>query len=85
MKRIEIYTKSFSPYCKRAKELLRIKGVEFVEYDVTSDPAKEQEMCSRSGQTTVPAIFIADQLIGGCNELFDLDEKGELDRLLRLN
>jgi glutaredoxin 3 len=85
MKRIEIYTKSYCPYCKRAKELLRIKGVEFVEYDVTSDPAKEQEMRSRSGHTTVPEIFIADRLVGGCNELFDLDEKGELDRLLRLN
>ena len=85
MKPIEIYTKSYCPYCTRAKELLRIKGVEFVEYDVTSDPAKEQEMRTRSGRTTVPEIFVADRLIGGCNELFDLDEKGELDRLLHLN
>ncbi len=85
MKRIEIYTNSFCPYCKRAKELLHIKGVEFVEYDVTSDPAKEQEMRSRSGRSRFPEIFIADRLVGGCSELFDLDEKGELDRLLRLS
>lgn len=85
MKPIEIYTKSYCPYCKRAKELLRIKGVEFTEYDVTSDPAKEQEMRTRSGRSTVPEIFIADQLVGGCSELFELDEKGELDRLLQLS
>ncbi|AMV71055.1 glutaredoxin 3 [Desulfuromonas carbonis] len=85
MNQVEIYTKSYCPYCQRAKELLRIKGVEFAEYDVTGDPAKEQEMRTRSGRTTVPEIFIADNLIGGCSELFDLDERGELDRLLDLN
>ncbi len=84
MNRIEIYTKSYCPYCQRAKELLRIKGVEFVEYDVTGDPAKEEEMRTRSGRATVPEIFIANTLIGGCSELFDLDESGELDRLLDL-
>lgn len=84
MKRVEIYTKSYCPYCKRAKELLRIKGVAFTEYDVTDDPAREREMKERSGRDTVPEIFIDDALVGGCSELFDLDEKGELDRLLNL-
>jgi glutaredoxin 3 len=84
MKQVEIYTKSYCPYCKRALELLRIKGVEFVEFDVTSDPAKEQEMRDRSGRTTVPEIFIDNQLVGGCSDLFELDEQGELNRLLGL-
>jgi len=84
MKRVEIYTKSYCPYCKRAKELLRIKGVAFTDYDVTDDPAREREMKERSGRDTVPEIFIDDALVGGCSELFELDEKRELDRLLNL-
>lgn len=82
MGKIEIYTKNFCPYCHRAKELLKIKGVNFTEYDVSQDPAKEAEMLQRSGRSTVPEIFINDQLIGGCDELFSLDEKGALDPLI---
>lgn len=84
MKKVEIYTKSYCPYCRRAKELLRIKGVEFTEYDVTTDPAGEEEMRARSGRETVPEIFVDGTLIGGCADLFELDEEGELDRLLGL-
>lgn len=82
MKKVEIYTKSYCPFCTRAKELLRIKGVKFVEYDITDDPGGQHEMRQRSGQETVPEIFIADRLVGGCSELFALDELGELDHLL---
>lgn len=85
MKRIEIYTKSYCPFCQRAKELLRIKGVRFIEHDVTTDPLREREMRERSGRTTVPEIFVDDVLLGGCDDLFELDEKGELDRLLSLS
>lgn len=84
MKKVEIYTKSYCPYCNRAKELLRIKGVEFIEHDVTTDPVKEQEMRRRSGRDTVPEIFVEGSLIGGCDDLFDLDEKGELNGILGL-
>ena len=84
MPRIEIYTKNYCPYCHRAKDLLRIKGVDFTEYDVTSDSHLEQAMRTRSNRQTVPQIFIDDRAIGGCSELFDLDEKGELNRLLGL-
>lgn len=84
MKTVEIYTKSYCPYCSRAMELLRIKEIPYTEYDVTVDPALEQEMRRRSGRETVPEIFVDGQLIGGCSELFDLDEEGELDRLLGL-
>ena len=82
MNHVEIYTKSYCSFCKRAKELLHIKGIEYIEYDVTHDAQKEAEMRQRSGRTTVPEIFVADKLIGGCTDLFDLDEMGELDRIL---
>jgi glutaredoxin 3 len=82
MKSVEIYTKSHCPYCWRAKELLRIKGIDFQEYDITNDPARTQEMIERSGQQTVPEIFIHGKLIGGCGELFELDEQGLLNSLL---
>jgi len=83
MTSIEIYTKNYCAYCRRAKELLRIKGVDYIEYEVTDDPAKEEEMRQRSGRRTVPEIFIDNRLIGGCDELFTLDERGELDPLLQ--
>ncbi len=79
MKHVEIYTKSYCPYCRRAKELLELKGVRFTEYDVGGDPQKEAEMRQRSGRTTVPEIFADDQLLGGCDDLFALEERGELD------
>lgn len=80
--KIEIYTKAYCPYCERAKELLRIKGVAFVEYVVNDDPLRGDEMRQRGAGETFPGIFIDGRLIGGCNELFDLDESGALDRLL---
>ncbi len=84
MKQVEIYTKGYCPYCSRAKELLRIKQIPFTEYDITEDPAREWEMHRRAGKQTVPEIFIGGTLVGGCAELFDLDERGELDSRLEL-
>lgn len=81
--KVELYTKSFCPYCERAKELLRIKGVAFIEYVVNDDPARAAEMRRRGAAETFPGIFIAGRPIGGCGELFDLDENGSLDRLLK--
>jgi glutaredoxin 3 len=84
MEKIEIYTKNYCPYCQRAKELLELKGVDFIEYDITDDPAGEAEMRRRAGRQTVPEIFIDDQLLGGCDDLFALEEAGELDVRLRM-
>lgn len=83
MGKAEIYTKNYCPYCHRAKELLSIKGVPFVEYDVTSDSQLERLMCQRTGRHTVPQIFIDKHHVGGCDDLFALDERGDLDPLLR--
>ncbi|MCF6179342.1 MAG: glutaredoxin 3 [Geopsychrobacter sp.] len=84
MQQAEIYTKDYCPYCQRAKELLSIKGIRFIEHDVTRDSELESLMRKRTGRHTVPQIFIADQHIGGCDELFALDEQGKLDPLLKI-
>ena len=83
MARVEIYTKVFCPYCSRALALLRGKGVEMEEYDITMDSAKRSEMIERSnGRMTVPQVFINGQPIGGSDDLADLESKGGLDPLL---
>ena len=83
MAKVEIYTKVFCPYCSRALALLRAKGVEFEETDITMDPNKRAEMIGRaSGRTTVPQVFIDGAHIGGSDDLAALDARGGLDPLL---
>ncbi len=82
MQHIEIYSKNYCPFCQRAIALLNIKGASYKLIDVSDDKQLEQEMQLRSGRSTVPQIFVGSQLIGGCDDLFALDEKGELDQLL---
>jgi glutaredoxin 3 len=83
MPRVEIYTTPFCPYCRWAKELLRKKHVEFSEIDVSRDRELRQEMTARAnGRTTVPQIFIGPTHVGGCDDLYALDEAGNLDPLL---
>lgn len=79
---IEIYTKTFCPYCRRIRELLHMRGILFTEHDICNEPARERELLARSRSRSVPAVFIDGRLIGGCSELFALDEHGELDRLI---
>ena len=80
---VEIYTWQTCPYCIRAKLLLWWKGVNFTEYKIDGDDLARQKMGDRANsRRTVPQIFINDQGIGGCSELYALDTKGELDRLL---
>ncbi len=82
MKQLEIYTKNYCPYCHRAKELLGIKGISFIEYDITKDSNIENQMRQRTGLHSVPQIFVSAQYIGDCDDLFALDEQGRLDLLL---
>ncbi len=80
---IVIYTTMFCPYCIRAKALLDQKGADYREIDVSYKPEKRAEMTRLAGgKQTVPQIFIDGRSIGGCDELYELDAKGELDRLL---
>lgn len=83
MAKVELYTKDYCPYCARAKSLLRKKGVDYIEYDITTDGEKRDEMLARApGRMTVPQIFIDDRHIGGSDDLLALDERGGLDPLL---
>ena len=83
MAKVEIYTSPFCGFCWRAKSLLKDKGVEFDEIDITFHPGRRPEMMQRaSGSSTVPQIFIDNAHIGGCDELLALDQKGGLDPLL---
>jgi glutaredoxin 3 len=79
---IEIYTKNYCPFCHSAKALLHRKNFSFAEYDVTHDPAKEQEMRRRSNAFTVPQVFVNGESIGGSDDLHALDASGGLDQLL---
>ena len=80
---IVIYTKSSCPYCHAAKDLLRRKGAEFEEIGVDGDRAGQAAMAAKAnGRSTVPQIFIGDRHIGGCDDLYDLEETGRLDPLL---
>ena len=80
--KVEIFTKKHCAYSQRAKKLLLIKQVDFVEHDITDAPPATKEITTTQKKQPVPEIFIDGVLIGGCDELFELDERGELDRLL---
>lgn len=83
MSPVTIYTTRFCPYCTEAKGLLRRKNVRFAEIDVSGDHAGRAAMTARAaGRTSVPQIFIGETHVGGCDDLFALDEAGTLDRLL---
>ena len=80
---ITIYTTRFCPYCVSAKDLLRRKKAVYTEIDVTGDPAARKLMTQRAGgRTTVPQIFFGERHVGGCDDLYDLDEAGQLDPML---
>jgi glutaredoxin 3 len=83
--KVEIYTKMFCGYCHRAKRLLDSKGVDYVEYDITMDGARRDEMRARApGARTVPQIFIDGVAMGGSDDLAALERAGKLDGLLGL-
>jgi len=81
---IKIYTATYCPYCVKAKELLKRKGYKnFKEIDVTDSDELRLEMTKKAGgRKTVPQIFINDKHIGGCDDIYALDSKGELDKIL---
>ena len=78
-----MYATGWCPYCARARELLRRKGVDFQEIDVDEFPEARAEMMARSQRHTVPQIFVGDAHVGGCDDLYALDARGGLDKLLQ--
>lgn len=83
MAKVEIYTTQICGYCYRAKKLLQERGANFTEIDVMTDGQKRAEMRERAGgRTSVPQIFIDGKHVGGCDDLYALDQAGKLKPLL---
>ena len=87
MAEIIMYTTTYCPYCVKAKELFKRKGYSITkEIDVTTSDELRAEMLAKSGgRKTVPQIFINGKHVGGCDDTYALDAKGELDSLLKSN
>ena len=80
---VTIYTKTWCPYCMAAKDLLDKKGIAFKEIEISGKPDLRDEMLAKAnGRSTVPQVFIGSRHVGGCDDLYALDRKGELDKLL---
>jgi glutaredoxin 3 len=84
MAQVTMYTSPICPYCVKAKQLLKQKGIEQIEeLDISKDDSAREKMMERSGgRRTVPQIFINGAHVGGCDDLYALDRDGKLDPLL---
>lgn len=83
MPKVIIYTTNVCPYCVKAKALLQRKGVKYDEINVNSDEIREEMITKAGGRKTVPQIFIGDRHIGGCDDLYELENQKKLDELLK--
>ena len=82
MKEIIIYSRSTCPFCIQAKNLLQAKNFSYQEIDIEQNPEKREEMIKKAnGKSSVPQIFKDDKLIG-CDDIYALEDKGELDAIL---
>lgn len=79
---VVMYTTPICPYCVRAKNLLKQKGVSWTEIDVSRDAAERVALMERTRQRTVPQIFINGEHVGGSDDLYALERAGKLDALL---
>jgi glutaredoxin 3 len=84
MVKVVIYSTQFCPYCVRAKSLLKQKGVEFTDIRVDIERERYSEMIKLAGRSSVPQIFIDDDHVGGCDDLYALEKQGQLDHKLGL-
>ena len=83
MHKVEIYTWQYCPFCIRAKTLLKKKNINFTEYKIDGDDDARTLMTERAnGRRTLPQIFIDNIAIGGCDDLYELENKNKLDALL---
>jgi len=85
MSKVEIYTWQYCPFCIRAKSLLKKKNINFTEYKIDGDEDARALMTERAaGRRTLPQIFIDNEGIGGCDDLYTLENENKLDALLGL-
>lgn len=83
MQPVTMYTTEICPYCQRAKALLRQRGVQHIEeIRIDLDPAQREQMMARTGRRTVPQIYVGTTHVGGCDDLYALDQRGGLLPLL---
>ena len=83
MAKVLMYSTAVCPFCVRAEQLLMHKGViDLEKVRIDLDPARREEMMQKTGRRTVPQIYIGDTHVGGYDELYALERKGELDALL---
>lgn len=82
MAQITIYTTKVCPYCVRAKQLLDRKGVEYQEISAEDEAVREAMIQKAGGRRSVPQIFINNHHVGGCDDLYALEQKGKLDEML---
>ncbi|QUX90537.1 glutaredoxin 3 [Marinomonas sp. A3A] len=82
MATVTIYSSDYCPFCVRAKQLLTAKNVAFNEIRVDGERELRQEMMEKSGRHTVPQIWIGEQHVGGCDDLYALEREQKLDALL---
>ena len=81
--RVLMYSTAVCPYCVRAEQLLRARGVDEIEkVRVDLDPERRMEMMEKPARRTVPQIFVGDTHVGGCDDLIALDQAGKLIPLL---
>lgn len=84
MAQVVMYCTASCPFCHAAERLLVQKGVRRLQkVRVDLEPARRQEMMQRSGRRTVPQIWIGEQHVGGCDDLYELEQSGELGALLQ--
>ncbi|MBX2834358.1 MAG: glutaredoxin 3 [Micavibrio sp.] len=85
MAKVEIYYWTTCPFCLKARALLDEKDVEYIGYDITGDNEAREKMIARTGgPKSVPQIFIDGELVGGCDDLYAMDDRGELNEKLGL-
>ena len=86
MQAVKMYTTAVCPFCIRAKQILKSKGVDAIdEVRIDTDPVARNHMMETTGKRTVPQIYIGSTHVGGCDDLIALDEAGELVPLLNSN
>jgi len=84
MKKVEIYTWQYCPFCIRAKSLLKKKKIDFTEYKIDGNESEREKMSARAnGRRSLPQIFIDNNGIGGCDDLYLLEEENKLDSLIQ--
>tara|TARA_B100001093_G_scaffold104311_1_gene96474 strand:+ start:357 stop:614 length:258 start_codon:yes stop_codon:yes gene_type:complete len=83
MNKIKIYTTPYCPFCTKVKNLIKKKKIGYEEIDLSTSPEKFDEMILKSnGARTVPQIFVNETHIGDCDHVHELDNKGQLDKIL---